>query len=289
MILVVGATGTTGRDAVAKLVERGAKVRAMSRDPDKARALPGFAGVEVVSGDPALPETLDAAFSGVDKVLLIPPSGPGWNQSEQNLIDAARRAGVKHVVKLSVLLADPGAPSLTLSYHAQGEKSLAAAGIPSTMLRASSFMQNFVVYYAPTIRSDGAVYQCTGDALMAMIDTRDVAEVAAVVLLAPTEEHMGKVYDLTGPEALNYSAAAQKLSAATGRPVRYVDIPPDAYEQALLAAQLPAWTAAEIVNVYGRGPYHEGRGGQVTSTVAEILGRPGRSFDDFAREHTDQF
>lgn len=242
----------------------------------------------MVAGDPAKPETLGAAFAGVDKVLLIPPSGPNWNQSEQNLIDAARRAGVQHVVKLSLMGADPSASSLTLSYHAQGEQALVASGIPYTMLRANSFMQNFLGFYAPTLRSEGAMYQCTGDGKMALLDTRDLAEVAANVLTAPTTEHHNKSYDLTGPEPLSYAEAVQKIGAATGRQLRYQDVPPALYEQALVGAQLPAWLAAELVNLYGSF-YHAGHGARVTSTVAEILGRPARTFDDFARDHSAAF
>jgi len=260
----------------------------MSRNPEKARALPGFAGVSVIAGDPAEPQSLLAAFAGVERAFLILPGGPTWNISERNVIDAARQAGVKHVVKLSVLGVDPNAPSMCLTYHLQGEQYLAESGIPFTVLRPGSFMQNFSVFYSSTIRSDGVFYQCTGDAPLSLIDTRDIAEVAATVLTAPIEKYQGKIYELTGPEAITYTQAAQKLSTATGRTVRYQDLPPEVFEQAL-KAQLPEWAAGEFVNIYGRGPYRKGIGGRVSSAVEEILGRRARSFDEFARDYAAAF
>ena len=289
MILVVGASGTIGRVVVTQLLAKGEAVRAMSRDPEKTRALPGFEGASVVAGDPADPASLVQVFAGVDKVLLIPPSGPSWNQGEKNLIDAARAAGVKYVVKVSAMGADPAHPSMSLSFHCQGEDLLRESGIPFTVLRGNSFMQNFLLFYAPSIRSEGSIYQCTGDVATALIDTRDIADVATVLLTSGSSEHHGKVYELTGPEALSYSQAAAKIGAATGRTVRYIDVPPDAYQQALVGFGLPTWAAEEVVNIYGRGFYREGRGGKVTPVVPEILGRPARSFDEFVRDHVIQF
>jgi uncharacterized protein YbjT (DUF2867 family) len=287
MILVVGATGNTGRETVPRLLERGIAVRALSRDPERARALPGFSGAEIVAGDPARPETLEPAMQGVTKVFLIPPSGPGSDTSEQNVIEAARRAGVRHIVKLSALCADPSAPSMALSHNYRAEEILKSSGVPYTILRPSSFMQNFLYYYSASIRGEGAVYQSLGEARMAIIDTRDIAEVAIKVLTS--EGHEGKTYDLTGPEALTYAEAAEKLGAAIGRPVRYVDVPAAAYEQALVGFGLPPFVAAEVVNIYGRGPYREGKAGSISSSVADLLGRPARSFSEFARDHAAYF
>lgn len=287
MILIVGATGTTGRETVPKLLGRGLPVRVLSRDRDKAQALPGFAGAEIVVADPNKPETLDAAFAGVEKVFLIPPSGPGADVGEQNLIAAASRAGVKYVLKLSAACATPDAPSMALTHNYHGEQTLKASGLTYTILRPSSFMQNFINYYSPSIKMQGSVYQSLGDARMAVVDTRDIAEVAVAVLTSPG--HEGKTYELTGPEALTYSEAAEKIGAATGRPVHYIDVPPAAYEQVLIGIGIPPVFAAEAVNIYGRGPYREGKTGIVTSVIPELLGRPARSFDEFAREYAAYF
>ena len=287
MILIVGATGSIGREVVRLLAERGLPFRALSRDVQRSRSLPGWQDVEVIAGDPADPASLTAAFQGVDQVVLIPPSGPTWNASEKNLIDAAKHAGVKYVVKISTVGVNPDAPSMSQSFHAQGESLLAQSGIPHTILRPNSFMQNFVVFYAQGIRKDGVVYQCTGNVPTAMIDTRDIA--AIVVRLLTEEGHAGKTYELSGPEAIDYTQAAQKIGAAIGRDIRYMDLPPEVMEQAMIGAGLPAWGAAEVVNIYGRGFFREGGGAVVTAVTAELLGRPPRSFDDFARDYADHF
>ncbi len=272
MILVVGASGTIGKVVVTQLLAKGEAVRAMTRDVGKTRALPGFEGASVVAGDPSDPASLPPVFAGVDKVLLIPPSGPGWNQGEKNLIEAARAAGVQYLVKVSAMGADPAHPSMSLSFHSQGEALLAESGIPFTVLRGNSFMQNFILFYAPSIRSEGAIYQCTGDVPTALVDTRDIADVATALLTTGgSEAHHGKIYELTGPESLSYSQAAEKIAAATGRPVRYIDVPPSAYQQALEGFGLPTWAAEEVVNIYGRGFYRDGHGGKVTQVVREIL------------------
>lgn len=287
MILVVGATGSIGREVVRLLVERGLPFRALSRDVERARSLPGWQGIDVVAGDPAQPESLGAAFQGVDKVVLIPPSGPAWNVGEKNLIAAAQHAGVKYIVKISTVGVDPAAPSMSQSFHAQGEEQLAKSGIPHTILRPNSFMQNFLVFYAAGIRATGVLYQCTGDVPTAMIDTRDIA--AIVVRLLTEEGHAGKTYELSGPESLSYTQAAQKLSAATGRDIRHQDLPPEVFQQGMISAGLPDWAAAEVVNIYGRGFFREGGGAVVTTVTTELLGRAPRTFDDFARDHADQF
>lgn len=289
MILVVGASGTIGRVVVAQLLAKGATVRAMSRDPEKTRSLPGFAGADVVFGDPADPASLGPAFAGVDKVLLIPPSGPAWNQGEKKLIEAARAANVKYIVKISTVGAEPSQPSMSLSFHSQGEALLRESGIPFTVLRANSFMQNFLVFYAASIRSDAAIYQCTGDVPTALVDTRDIAEVVVALLTESLPQYVGQILELTGPEALSYSQAAAKIGAATGREVRYVDIPPVAYRQALMGFGLPDWAADEVVNIYGYGYYRDGHGARVTSTVSDILGRAPRSFDSFVLDHVSLF
>lgn len=289
MILVVGASGTIGRVVVAQLVEKGVPVRAMTRDPEKTRTLPGFAGAEVVSGDPAQPASLAAVFAGVDQVLLIPPSGPNWNQGEQNLIEAAKAAGVRYIVKVSAMGADPAEPSMSLAFHSEGESRLKESGMPFTVLRGNSFMQNFLVFYAASIRGEGAIYQCTGDVPTALVDTRDIADVAVALLTSSLPQYHGQICELTGPEALSYSQAAAKIGAATGRTVRYVDVPPAAYRQALMGFGLPDWAADEVVNIYGRGFYREGHGARLNSTVSDILGRAARSFDSFVQEHVSHF
>jgi uncharacterized protein YbjT (DUF2867 family) len=124
MILIMGATGTIGRDTVRMLTGMGIPARAMARDPERARALPGFAGAEVVFGDGARPETLAAACAGIEKMMFVLPTEERWGALQRNMIAAARSSGVRHVVHVSAMGVSPDEPSDSLSLHHEGEREL---------------------------------------------------------------------------------------------------------------------------------------------------------------------
>ena len=283
MILIMGATGTIGRDMVRMLTGMGIPVRAMTRDPERARALPGFERAEVVFGEAARPDTLAAACAGVEKMMFVPPTVENWGALQRNMIAAARSSSVRHVVHISTMGVSPDEPSMTLSLHHDGERELEKSGMAFTHLRANAFMQNMLSFYLPTIKATGVFYQCTGNAPMAHVDTRDLAEIA--VLALTRDGHRDKTYELTGPEALNYDQVAELLSAELGRTIRHVDLSAADYEQGLIAAGVPAWLATELVNLYGKGYYGTGKAGHVTDTVRTLLGREPRSFRQFIRDH----
>ena len=286
MILVIGATGPTGSEAVRQLLLRGAEVRALTRDVAKAQAIPALAGAEIVAGDSSRADSLDGVFRGADKVYLVPPLDLGWNKMQSGLIDAARRAGVRHIVKISAIGAGPDEPSMSLSFHWQGEQEIEASGIPYTHIRGNSFFQN-TLFEAATIGAEGKFYDCVGDAKFAKVDSRDIGEVVAKVLME--DGHEGKLYELTGPEPLTYDAMAAKLTAALGREIQYVDVSTEDRAARLEAAGLPRWMAEEFANIYGRGFYRDGGGAHTTDTVETLLGRPPRHYDDFARDYADAF
>jgi uncharacterized protein YbjT (DUF2867 family) len=286
LILIIGATGATGSETVRQLVRRGAEVRAVTRDPAKAAEMPSLARAEIVSGDPSKPETLNGAFRGVERAYLVPPTAPAWDELQAELIERARREGVKHLVRMSAIGAGPEEPSMSLRFHWRGEKAVEASGLAYTHIRSNSFHQNTLLD-AETLRAEGRFYGCVGDARFAKVDTRDVGEVIAKVL---TEEgHEGRTYELTGPEALTYDDMAARLSGALRREIEYVDMPPDDYAGALAGAGLPGWLARELADLYGRGFYRAGGASFVTDTVERLLGRPPRSYDEFARDHADAF
>jgi uncharacterized protein YbjT (DUF2867 family) len=285
-VLVVGATGPTGSAAVRELVARRVRVRVLTRDRAKAAAMPELAGAEVVVGDSSQPDTLEHALGGVGKVYLVPPLAPGWNVMQTGLIDAARRAGVRHVARISAIGAGPDEPSMSLAYHWQGEQELEASGMAWTHLRGNSFSQN-TLYEAATIRAEGRFYDCVGDAPFAKVDTRDIGEIVAKVL---TEDgHEGQTYELTGPQPLTYAEMAERLSAALGRRIEYVNLSVDERAAQLEAAGLPDWMAREFSSIYGAGFYGAGGGARTTGEVERLLGRPPRPFDDFARDYAAAF
>ena len=284
MILVTGATGTTGSDIIRQLAQAGAqKVRVMVRDPGKASAITR-SGFEIVAGDFDNRDSLDAALEGVTRALMLPPPDPHMVERQSNFIKAAREAGVEHLVKLSAIGADASAPGGFTKWHGQSEEELKASGLRWTMLQPNSFMQN-LLGSAPTISAQGAFYQPVGDAVASFVDTRDVAAVAARTL---TEEgHAGKTYVITGPEALSYHQIADKLSEAIGKRVAYVNVTPEEFRQGVLGAGLPEWLADAL------GMLNElladGKMATVTRVVEEVGKKEPITFDRFARDYAQAF
>lgn len=146
-------------------------------------------------------------------------------------------------------------------------------------------MQNTLTYYLGTIKSEGAFYLPTKDSKNSVIDVRDIAAVAVKALTA--SGHENKVYELTGPEALSHEQIAQKLSAAVGKQIKYVDISPAAFKEGAVAAGIPDWYADALVDVYQL--YVGGGAQQVTKDVERVTGKKARGFDQFAREHAAAF
>ena len=283
MILVAGATGHVGSELVRLLAEAGTPTRALIHSPDKAAPIERL-GLETALGDFEQPDTLEAAMAGCDHLFLLSPPNPRQPEQEQNVIDAAKRAGVEHVVKQSVPGADPDAPLAFGRWHAQIEQYLVQSGLAHTLLRPNYFMQNFLMS-AQSVAEQGVLYGMTGEGRISYTDTRDIAAVAAQVLTSPG--HQGNSYMLTGPQALSAAEVAERLSAATGRQVRYVDVGPDAFRQALADAGLPGWLVDPLVE--GNTLLAAGAGATVTDEVARVTGRPPRTFAQFAADHRVAF
>jgi uncharacterized protein YbjT (DUF2867 family) len=282
MILVIGATGTNGREVVQRLAGAGHRVRALVRDPEKAGGL-RLANLELARGDLNDPASLDRAFQGVSRAFVLTAVGPrtvGWFQSA---FEAAKRAGRPHVVKFSGMGAGV-ADAAILRQHAESDALLQASGLPYTILRPNSFFQN-LLWSAGTIKDHGAFYLPMRDGKQSLVDVRDHAAVAARVLTEPG--HEGKVYELTGPESLAYADVAATLARVLGKPVRYVDVPPEAARQSMLQAGMPAWNADAVTELYGA--FATGQFGYRTDAVERIMGTPPIPFERFAGEHAAAF
>jgi uncharacterized protein YbjT (DUF2867 family) len=283
MILITSAPGNNANAVIRELTTAGVRVRALLRNPNSAGEIKGPL-VEVAVGDFLNPASLDAALRGVEKAFLIPPTDPRSVEMQVNFIRAAKRAGTRHVVKLSVNGADVNSPVRVARWHAEGEKELEASGIPFTHLRPNAFMQN-LLGLAPTIVSQGEFYQPAADGKVSHIDVRDIAAVAAKAL---TENgHQGKTYVITGPEALSYDDVARKLSTALGRPVKYVNITPEDFKKSLLGWGIPEYMADGLNEFFAA--IRAGYLAVVTNTVEEVAKRKPISFDDFVRDFADAF
>ena len=284
MILVTGATGLNGSELVRRLSAKGVPSRALTRNLAKAQSLASLPHVEVVEGDMANPDSLKAALRGVDRAMLISSSGPAMLDVQSSFIDAARKAGVKHVVKLSGIIPELDSPFRFARMHAEIERRLEASGVAFTHLRAGEFMPSYF-RQVPSIVARGILALPMGDARIASIDIGDVAEVAIAVLT--TDGHEGKTYPLTGPEALSMAEVAEKLSAATGKPVRYVDVPPEDARQARLAAGLPPFLAEGLDELFAER--RKGKESRVWPTIEEVFGWRPTTFDEFAKRNAAIF
>jgi len=283
MILVTGATGHIGSELVRLLADQGEPARALVHSPDKVAAIQRL-GLETALGDYEQPDTLDVAMKGCDQLFLLSPPTPRQPQQEQHVIDSARRAGVEHVLKQSVPWAGPDAPLVFSRWHGQVEQHLAQSGLAYTLLRPSSFMQNFLMS-AQQVADQGVLYGMFGEGRVAFIDARDIAAAAAELLTNPG--HQGASYTLTGPEALSAAEVAERLSAATGRQVRSVDLGPDDYRRALAGAGMPGWLVDGVVE--SNTMLAAGHAATVTNEVARLTGRPPRTFAQFAADHRVAF
>ena len=276
MILVTGATGNVGRPLVGLLSNAEVPFRAFVRDPERARAALGPT-VALAEGDFAEPATLDAALEGVDRMFLL----SGNSELETDAVRVASRAGVGRVVKQSALGVGLDPPP----FHRRIEEKLERSGLGFTHLRPTAFMQTLAAYLPALIDAGGTFRLPAGAGRVAWVDTRDIS---AVAFRALTEDgHEGEAYPITGPETLSIAEVAEKLSAATGRPIRYEDVPPDAARELMVRNGLPPSFAEFLVAFYGL--VSEGATDFVTQSIPEVTGAPGRTFGAFAEEHASSF
>lgn len=283
MILVTGASGNVGSALLGELRDQGQAVRAAYHSPDRtAQAL--AAGQDAVRVDLSEPGTLAPALHDVDAVFLLTPSRPGQPQQEQNLIGAAKAAGVRRVVKLSVWRADERLTPIA-RLHRTGEEALESSGLGWTFLRPNFYMQNFLRLMASSIRETRSFSQPQTSAAIGFVDARDVARVAARVLVAPA--HDGRVYDLTGPQALTYDHAAGVFSGVLGSPVRFRGLSDDQAREEMLRSGLPAGYTDTLIEV--SRVYRDGGAERLTSTVHDITGNAPVSLEQFVRDHLSVF
>jgi uncharacterized protein YbjT (DUF2867 family) len=282
-ILITGATGKVSAGILEHLVgDKSVKLRALVRDENKAAALQSR-GVELAVGDLERPRTLPAAFEGIDTVWLLSPPGPRAPEQQSNGLWAARSAGVKRVVRMSVIKSGHDAPTINARMHGLSDAELMASGLRYTILKPHFFLQN-LFGSAATIKQ-GSLYYPMGSAKLGMIDSRDISDVAARVLVE--DRFDGRSLTLTGPESIDFQRVAKSFSNAIGKPVSYVPVPLAAAVDGFKKAGLGEWSVTALEDYMAA--YAAGWGDFVTDDVREVLGRAARSIDDFTRDHAAAF
>lgn len=275
-ILVTGATGHVGRVVAERLLEAGEHVRALTRRPATA-GLPENA--EVVAGDLTDADALPAGlFDGVDRMYLFPIA-----QTAGDVLARAAAAGVRRVVTLSALAAEmDGGDNAIGDRHLTVERAVEAAGVEWTHLRPGPFAVNQLAW-APSIRAEGVVRAPYPRAHQAPIHEADIAEVAVAALLE--DGHAGAAYALSGPESLTQAERAAAIGAAIGREIRFEEQPP-ADARAAMTAHLPG-PAADMLLGYMASSVD--KPAPILPAVQRVLGRPGRTFAQWAADHADDF
>jgi uncharacterized protein YbjT (DUF2867 family) len=283
MILVTGATGNVGREAVNLLLASGEPVRAITRRPTTA-ALPEEA--QIVAGDPSQPATLVPALSGVEAILVSPRAlgDATAGEATAELLALAIGQEVQRVVALSAATVQypAGYRRFAEAFRAV-EEAVKASGLQWTLLRSTDYASNALAW-APQIRATGVVQGAYADAATSTIHERDVAAVAAKALASPA--HAGYTYLLTGPQSLSQSDKVRLIGEAIGKQLSFVELPPEQVRQAMLAQGLPEDVPDRLLGSladYAKQP------GPTSHTVAQILGRPPLTFATWATEHADTF
>ena len=268
LIVVSGATGRLGGRIARRLSSAGVAQRLLVRDPGRAPDLPG---AEVVQAEYADPAALRRALDGAGTVLMVSASETlDRVDRHRNFVDAAAAAGVPHLVYTSFVAAAPDAVFTLARDHWATEEHIRASGLPFTFLRDNLYA-DFVEFM---VGDDGVIRGPAGDGRAALVTQDDIADAAVAVLRDPAS-HIGRTYDLTGPEALSFGEIAATVTVATGRPVSYHDETlPEAYaSRASYGA--PDWQVDAWVSTYTSVAADELSA--VSTAVEELTGHPATS------------
>lgn len=278
MILIIGATGHVGKELVPSLLESSQPLRVFVRDERKVAHLD--ACIERAVGDLDDPASLAAAVQGVQAIFLVTFE----TRQDMQVLEAARRAGVRHIVKLSTIEASH--PVLQVGkWHAEREELIRASGLEWTFLRPGMFMTNTIDWWSGSIKAQGAVYFPGGKGRVAPVDPRDVAAVAALALTQPG--HYRRAYELTGSELMTIGEMVQIIGRVLGKRVRYTDIPPVAARLWMLNSGMDKALVNALMEMLSA--LRKGQGAIYTETFEQVTGRKPRAFEAWCQDHTDAF
>lgn len=287
-ILVTGATGNIGSEVVKELLSDApdVSIKAAVHSSQNVKKVKSDARVKVIQIDYNEPETVREALNGVDKLFLLTPDVPNAADLASNVVIEAKKAGIKQIVKQSVMGAALEADVGTMRLHRQVEKFIEQSGIPFTFLRPNEFMQNFINFHSPSIKGNNAFYIPLEDAKVSLVDVRDIAAVA-VKSLIDEDKHKNKTYLITGPEALSYHQVAEILSNTTGRKINYVNISDGEARSAMKEIGMSDWlinTVSELSEYFRKG-----KASEISPAVEDVTGNKPISFSQFAKDYAEAF
>lgn len=284
LIFVTGATGTIGREAVKQLVNAGAKVRAGVYNQKEAEKI-NLSGVEIVSFDFENDEQIMNSLNGVEKVLLITPFTDKMTEYTRKFVEFSKSAGVRHIVRISMMCADLNSPSSALRMHAECEEIVKNSGIPYTILRPNWFMQDFL-NYASTIKNPG-IYRAPINlkGSISFVDARDVATICAMALTS--ENAGGGTYILTGPQTFTYRAVEDNFAYVLTKRVIFKEMKDDEFRTIMSGYGLSEWQINALLELYDEAEKDIFK--EIISTTADILGRKPETFKTFIKAYIKEF
>jgi uncharacterized protein YbjT (DUF2867 family) len=283
MILLTGATGKTGGESAKALAAKGIKARALVRNPEKAAALKA-SGIELVVGDAADAASVRRALADVEKLLVLLPNSQRQLELEKQLVDLAKAAGVRHIVKMSSMEAVADAATPIPQMHWASEEHIRSSGLAWTMIKPNFFMQN-LLGSAKSIKENKSFSLPMGNGKTAMADARDIGAVVAEALTG--KGHEGKSYEVTGPELLTFHQAAERFSSVLGTKITYVPADPKAFHEILKRALPNEWHANAVAALFRE--IAEGAAPHTTDTIRRLLGREPISLTQFISDHRAAF
>lgn len=269
-MMVTGATGQLGGMVIGylKTLGKAESTVALVRS-EEAKAAFEAEGIEARIGDYADRASLDAAFKGIDRLLLISSSAVGERAAQhQNVIDAAKIADVGFVAYTSVLNA-ANSKMILAGEHQATEAALAASGLPHALLRNGWYSENLLMGLENDLAM-GQHFGCAGEGKFASATRKDFAEAAAIVLAGG--DHAGKTYELAGDAAYTLAELAAMIAEASGKPVAYVDMPQEAFAGALAGAGIPEGFATVLADSDARAA--EGALYSQSKDLSALIGRP---------------
>jgi uncharacterized protein YbjT (DUF2867 family) len=294
-ILITGATGNIGSEVIKQLSASSVdlNLRLAVRSLNESSSIGGSENLknkgeqELVVMDYSNPETIVEALKNVDRLFLLTPTHPKMVEFTSNLVKEAKKAGVKHIVKLSHIRADSDEAQISITrLHREAEKLIEDSGIPFTFLRPNFFMQNFVNFYLT--KNQSSIYLPAGEGKVSFVDIRDIAAVAVQALLDNKDGvHIGKAYTITGPEAISYGDAAGILSEYIGRKISYVIISEDDARQLIKNMGMSDWHTNVLLELLKIT--REGYLSNISSAVEKVTGKKPISFHQFAKDYASAF
>lgn len=285
MICVFGATGQVGLPLVQRLSQGGHKVRALAHSENGATRL-RLPGVEAVVGDFREEKAIARALQGTRQLFLLTPATPDQVEVQNRIVDAAVKAGVEGIVKLSVYTAEENSLCHFSRLHWVNDRYIEQCGIPYTILHPHTFMQTLALLFGYDIRAANRMSAAVGpDKTITMVDLHDVADVAAAVLARG--EHRAETLLITGPEALSYSDCARLISERLGRQIQYVQISEREAITQLLRAGVPDWLMEGIKDLYRI--YDGGNINPFSKVTQEWTGHEPRSFRKLLEDNPGLF